>query len=171
MSSRLRRIAVLFVTVTALTVGLAASPAHAATGSWTTNKTVCQAGWCVNNGNLVRLWQAILWADGKFSSTTDIDGDFGPRTNSATISWQGDWWVAQDGEVGPNTWGRAAEGRLDIDDENGICRGGYLYYTYHGWGPTYPNYRNFRLRERCSDGYWFFVNPRTGTWTDTNYNY
>lgn len=171
MSSRLRRIAVLFVTVTALTVGLAASPAQAATGSWSTNKTVCQASWCVNNGNLVRLWQAILWADGKFGSTTDIDGDFGPRTNSATISWQGDWWVDQDGEVGPKTWGRAEEGRLDIDDEDAVCRGGYLYYTYHGWGPTYPNYRNFRLRLRCSDGYWFFVNPRTGVWTDTSYNY
>src|SRR4029079_17165536 len=123
MASRLRRITVLFFAVTALTVGLTASPAHAASGSWNTNKTVCQAGWCVNNGNLVRLWQAILWADGKFSSTADIDGDFGPRSNSATIAWQNDWWVCADGEVGPITWGRAEEGRLDIDDDNGICRG------------------------------------------------
>lgn len=171
MFKRLRRIAVLFAAVTVVTVGLGAAPAHAATGSWSTNKTVCQASWCVNNGNLVRLWQAILWADGKFSSTTDIDGDFGSRTNSATISWQGSWWVDQDGEVGPNTWGAASNGRLDLDPNGDVCSGGYYHYTYHGWGANYPNYRNFALRMRCSDLYWSFQNPRTGAWTDTSYNY
>ena len=48
---------------------------------------------------------------------------------------------------------------------------GYYSYTYHGYGPSYPNYRNFKLRMRCSDSYWSFQNPRTGTWTDTSYNY
>src|SRR5688572_7991071 len=104
MSSRLRRMAVLFVTVTALTVSLTPTPAHAATGNWQTFNTTCQASWCVNNGNLVRLWQSILWADGKFGGTSDIDGGFGPRTHSATYSWQGSWGAGQDGQVGPITW-------------------------------------------------------------------
>lgn len=173
MSNELRRVAVavLLVTLSVLTLGLVASPAQAATGDWRTFNTVCQAGWCVNNGNLVRLWQAILWADGKFSGTGDIDGDFGPRTHSGTVSWQGEWWLDQDGEVGPLTWGRAQEGRLDLDPGGDICSGGYYSYTYHGWGTGYPNYRNFRLRMRCSDRYWSFQNPRTGVWTSTSFNY
>jgi hypothetical protein len=164
-------LAVLLVTVTALTVGLAATPAYAANGDWRTFRTTCQASWCVNNGNLVRLWQAVLWADGKFSSTTDIDGAFGPRSHSATRAWQNSWGADDDGEVGPITWGRAQEGRLDLDPNGDICSGGYYHYTYHGYGPSYPNYRNFRLRMRCSDLHWFFQNPRTGAWTDTTYNY
>lgn len=98
MRSRIRRAVVLLTSVSALTLGLTASPAPAATGDWRTFKTLCKAGWCVNNGNLVRLWQAVLWADGNFNSTSEIDGDFGSRTHSATVEWQGDWWVAQDGE-------------------------------------------------------------------------
>src|SRR5688572_8542437 len=166
MSKRLRRITVLLVTVTALVVGLGASPAHAATGDWTTNKMLCRASACVNNGDIVRLWQAILWADGNFGDVKEIDGDFGGRTHNATVAWQSDWWLDPDGEVGPLTWGRAQAGRLDLDPGGDVCSGGYYRYTYHGWGDgsTYPNYRNFKLRMRCSDRYWQFQNPLTGVW-------
>jgi hypothetical protein len=59
------------------------------------------------------MWQAVLWADGAIEQdgTTfdsgDIDCQFGPNTQAATRNWQSRHGVGVDGEVGPQTFGRA----------------------------------------------------------------
>lgn len=135
-------------------------------GAWETFPTLCQASWCVNNGNLVAMWQSILWADGMFISTSSIDGDFGSKSNSATVTWQNNFLPSDggSGNVGPNTW-RAATERLDVDGVD-ACQGGVYRFIYRGWTG-----KNFRLTENCATFQWKFVNPRTGAPTDTSYNY
>jgi hypothetical protein len=88
------------------------------TDDWDVNATICNT--CtINSGNMVGVWQAILWADGApvyanqtSFSNCDVDGIFGARTSDAT-----DWWQymkihlesggGHDGIVGPQTWARA----------------------------------------------------------------
>lgn len=82
------------------------------------NKTVCATCTGIHRGNLVGVWQAILWADG-FSSGLDasnctVDGVFGAGTDDNTRTWQAygggqnEYYVASDGIVGPKSWGYAA---------------------------------------------------------------
>lgn len=59
-----------------------------------------------NNTDLVMMWQAILFAEGLLPKS-GIDGQFGPRTESATRSWQDRYDIRIDGSVGNQTWTRA----------------------------------------------------------------
>lgn len=52
------------------------------------------------------MWQAVLASEG-FLTTGQIDGQFGPITAAATRSWQDEYEVGIDGEVGNETWSRA----------------------------------------------------------------
>lgn len=61
------------------------------------------------NTDLVIMWQAILVADGKLA-LSQIDGQFGPVTASATRAWQTRWGIGIDGEVGNQTWSKADNG-------------------------------------------------------------
>jgi hypothetical protein len=49
-----------------------------------------------SSGTTVKIWQAI--------AGTDIDGDFGPKTENATIRWQLAHGLTADGIVGAATW-------------------------------------------------------------------
>lgn len=49
-----------------------------------------------SKGKAVKVWQAII--------DVEIDGDFGPKTKTATIEFQRKYKLAQDGIVGENTW-------------------------------------------------------------------
>lgn len=135
-----------------------------ATGAWSTFPMICNG--CGKSGNLVRLWQSVLWADGEFSSSTSIDGGFGPITDNATVSWQNSFLPSDGGtgEVGPHTWGAAQSQRLDVETD-GLCKGGVVRFIYHGFIG-----RSFRLTNNCSTSAWLFINPRTGLSTDTSYN-
>ena len=157
--------ALLAVGLSAGTV-LVATPAsaHPVTWGWRDNHTLCTEGWCVRSGDVVRMWQAILWVDGfdHGLGTRFIDGQFGPNTDYETAFYQyvyiGDDQV--DGEVGPITWGFA---QTFCDD---WISGSYVYYTYCGQ-PS--GTRSMLMRENRSTGEWSFVNPRTGAWTGTNH--
>jgi hypothetical protein len=67
----------------------------------------CSRSW---GTDLVMTWQAMLFSEG-FLAASEIDGYFGPRTASATASWQRRFGIDDDGVVGPVTWDRA-DGRL-----------------------------------------------------------
>jgi peptidoglycan hydrolase-like protein with peptidoglycan-binding domain len=54
--------------------------------------------------NYVKSVQAILWVNGKFSSTTSIDGVFGSGTTTALKGWQAEHGLTQDGCAGYYTW-------------------------------------------------------------------
>ncbi|MFC9941432.1 peptidoglycan-binding domain-containing protein [Streptomyces pratensis] len=66
------------------------------------------------NSNATCMWQRILHAEGaevtnsgvRFNET-DIDGNFGALTRTATINLQNRWGLAADGKVGNATFGRA----------------------------------------------------------------
>jgi len=49
-----------------------------------------------SRGDAVEVWQTII--------QVTADGDFGPLTNNATIAYQRQHGLAQDGIVGPLTW-------------------------------------------------------------------
>jgi hypothetical protein len=64
-------------------------------------------------GNLVGLWQNILYGDGTLNKCTSvvpsaaIDGHFGGNTEEATKTWQKYHGLSADGSVGPLTWKKA----------------------------------------------------------------
>ncbi len=82
------------------------------TDDWGNNHTIKQGG-SVNSGNIVGVWQSVLWADGALagSGCSYVDGAFGTNTKNATIFWQAGQFPSDpsewDGIVGPTTWGRA----------------------------------------------------------------
>lgn len=69
-----------------------------------------------STGNVVRLWQRILVADGKADQSCNVfvDGYFGSNTTKATKDWQ-DAATGKDGIVGPKTWGKAWKKRKGTD--------------------------------------------------------
>ena len=79
------------------------------------------------------LWQWILYADGANESNgtnfdqSDIDGDFGPNTDTATRNWQRSHGLDVDGIVGNHTFG-AADGILHEISSNG----GDIHISYPG---------------------------------------
>ncbi|GAA3209335.1 peptidoglycan-binding protein [Dactylosporangium siamense] len=160
------RTAVVLATVLGVALGTTGSAsAHVVTGGWSDNDQLCQVSSCVNTGNLVRLWQSMLWVENLYS---DIDGDFGPNTASATAKWQRlynsreDPNIDIDGWVGSQTW-RAAErtGLYHWYDE-----GPYEKYSYLGYGtPAHA----FNMRKHKTTGVWSFEHPFTKAWLDTSH--
>ena len=143
----------------------AVEPPQAVSGGWSTFPSTCIQSWCVNHGNLVRLWQSILWADNMFTDLSQIDGDFGPNTDGWMHNWQVKYVPGDNSHiVGPNTWNTAGS-HLDFDTNGDTCQFGVYHFVYVGAS------RRFRLTENCSTFEWKFVNPRTGTLTDTTYDY
>ncbi|TDR95316.1 peptidoglycan-binding domain-containing protein, partial [Enterovirga rhinocerotis] len=53
-----------------------------------------------SKGAVVAEWQGII--------RVMTDGDFGPKTEAATIAWQKARGLVPDGVVGPKTWALAA---------------------------------------------------------------
>lgn len=54
-----------------------------------------------SKGEDVKVWQAVI--------NVSADGDFGPKTEAATIVWQSSHGLRADGVVGPATWAAASE--------------------------------------------------------------
>lgn len=79
---------------------------------WSDNHTLSNTG-TYDTGNVVGVWQAVLWAHGELggSGCSWVDGLFGGTTEDATVDWQQAEFPGQpsqwDGVVGVNTWGRA----------------------------------------------------------------
>lgn len=101
------------------------------------------------NSGATGLWQVVLYTYGYLAST-DIDCQFGPKTEAATKSWQQAHGLTADGIVGPATFGRA--------DNDLIVSGGTLYY--------YGSRRAVELWQ-WSDGTYLF--PRYPGQTSTYY--
>ncbi|MER5464671.1 peptidoglycan-binding domain-containing protein [Streptomyces sp. NPDC002668] len=186
MSWHRKRIKLVAYTIGALTTAVLAvstSPA-AASGTYSGrayvwgNSTLFWEDW-ENEGILQRdthaysnatcLWQRILWADGKLTSTTAIDGIFGNGTYNATRAWQqaeNDEWeglvhIAVDGSVGKETFTRAG---FNLEATGGSSDPGQTLYLRYA-GKSY----NFNLR-RLADGNYEFVDG-DGAWRKAGYNY
>lgn len=68
-------------------------------GTITLNVNQLQSG---SSGSEVKTVQSIL--NGKAHAGLNVDGDFGPHTESAVKAWQQFFGLAVDGIVGPATW-------------------------------------------------------------------
>lgn len=145
---RTSRLAVVSVAVIAsMSVGLAF--AHNLDGAGTNPKDdwgsggeadehTLQQGGTVSQGNVVGVWQNILYADGFLGQcgAIGVDGIFGTNTRVATAEWQSDELLVPDGVVGPNTWGRAdnylAEWLPDFFIYDGFIRDGAFARPHAG---------------------------------------
>ncbi|MET8420865.1 peptidoglycan-binding domain-containing protein [Streptomyces sp. NPDC079189] len=119
------------------------------------------------SSNATCLWQAILWADGKLASSSDIDGVFGDKTYNATRAWQQyendrqGAGLEVDGSVGKGTFTWAGTYISFLSGSTGA--GQTLNLRYVGWE------RNITMR-RLGDGNYEFVDG-DGAWRKAGYNY
>ncbi len=92
-------------------------------------------------GNVVGVWQSVLWSDG-FLSNCGVDGGFGWNTYYATESWQHSatperdgTYLWPDGVVGGATWA-VADNRLyasgSVVKRSGRVAGRVLYFQRGG---------------------------------------
>jgi len=112
---------------------------------WNINPLLCDTSSCIHNGNMVGVWQAVMWADdtsitggGNTTTSCDVDGQFGPNTANWTEWWQIDHSLSADGYVGPNTWSHASV-FLNYDGSLIIYQGfgDNLYFTRGSASPGY----------------------------------
>ncbi|MFI6226601.1 peptidoglycan-binding protein [Micromonospora echinospora] len=132
-------------------LGLSAMPAHASasggvvhgTGDWRDDWSdegdLSQSAYA--RSNVAAMWQAILWADGKLTSTADIDCIFGPDTHTATMSWQRAHDLDDDGIVGKNTFGEAS---WNLSGTSGSGNQIIYYGSYGGRYVTFTRVDNGR---------------------------
>lgn len=76
---------------------------------WTNSHTLC-VGCTVDRGNVVAVWQSVLFVDGYLArcGSSGIDGLFGSATRTGTRNWQQAEGLSVDGIVGRASWGRAS---------------------------------------------------------------
>jgi hypothetical protein len=121
-------------------------------------------------GGPVVGWQAILWTANNLTSTSQIDGDFGATTDTATKNWQKGHGLNTDGCVGTQTW-RTAEGgnhlawQYSYDDcPPGTPCAHWEEYKYSS--PEGPNGERYVVMDNhpyCND--WLIQSPRnTSAW-------
>ncbi|MCW6009902.1 peptidoglycan-binding protein [Micromonospora sp. CPCC 205371] len=173
-----RRGVVGIVVVVAMVIGLAGTAVASDPFYWRNNPTLCQSG-CTTQRNLIRFWQAVLWADNVGGGIGDsfVDGQFGSNTAAKTRLWQDvddhrDWnqqLLAVDGRVGPRTWYAANHSsiwceRAEIPDqgtgnacEYGGLSGRYFQYFVSDSGNwsfwLFQDYaRRWNIRSNCQTG-------------------
>jgi peptidoglycan hydrolase-like protein with peptidoglycan-binding domain len=114
------------------------------------------------SSNATCMWQAILWADGKLASLSDVDGVFGNKTYNATRSWQSAERLTVDGVVGKATFGRAELRR--IYRSGSYSAGQTVNFIYEGKV-------NWLSVKRDADGNYQFWDGSAGVWRKAGYNY
>ncbi|MEU0823113.1 peptidoglycan-binding domain-containing protein [Streptomyces mirabilis] len=104
------------------------------------------------HSNATALWQAVLWADGNLTRTSQIDCRFGSATRDATRAWQRAHSLARDGIVGNKTFSKA-DNKLKLDSLSSPST-----YVVHYDGSQHDvwfkvvNYR-YQIRVKASVGY------------------
>lgn len=143
MSSRFKRIKLAASAVGMLTASVLALNTAPASASGTYNGLDCIMGsgdWHDEgivdvshntNSNATCLWQKILWGGRQLTSTSQIDGQFGPTTVSAAKSWQSTWMGSSsaDGSAGKNAFIAASPYLGDSDGDGNVD-------TYYGTDHT-----------------------------------
>jgi hypothetical protein len=128
---RRTRSLVLVPVVALLVVGLWSLPAAATDQEteWSQGNYVghCTSG--LKSGGYVWSVQSILWSAGLLSSS-QLDGLWGPITESATKTWQSRHSLGADGCWGPNTWYKAQHGYDNVNVGGEVVR--YYHMTYLG---------------------------------------
>jgi len=121
---------------------------------WDDNHTLC-VGCTVDVGNVVGVWQSILYADNLLAKcgSAGIDGHFGSITANATADWQTSNGLTTDGIVRTNTWHKA---RGFVDHR------GSLYY-YIGVGDV------IEIPFKIVSGNYNFKSPSDTSWRGTGH--
>lgn len=115
------------------------SVAHPANywGLWRFNHELCASGTapgCFDRGNVVTLWQRILYTDnyGPYAGRSAVDGQFGPKTVANTERWQRREGLPPDGIVGRNTWLKAENWIYENAYHQSKNTSTWQYYAYSG---------------------------------------
>ncbi|ROT31915.1 peptidoglycan-binding protein [Micromonospora sp. HM5-17] len=144
---------------TALSAPAVAAPSHgyvqgagAVNDDWGDEGEFSRSAYSI--GWAVGLWQTVLYADG-YLEMGDIDCQFGPNTEKATMRWQLDHGVGVDGRAGPQTLSRA-DNKLEYVNSTWV--------RYHG-----NRYDVILLRHESNNGRYSFTN-RDGNIVPANYN-
>jgi peptidoglycan hydrolase-like protein with peptidoglycan-binding domain len=101
----------------------------------------------------VALWQSILVYEGLLSDA-DVDCQFGPTTEAATIRFQRRYGLSADGIVGPRTWSRADDFLRHTRDTVG-----YQIIDYRS-----PNIVEEAFFHRLGNGYYETILPASRVW-------
>lgn len=120
------------------------------------------------NSNATCLWQKVLWSWGLLD-WSDIDGVFGPKTESATREFQDTFNLTIDGQVGKDTFGKASKpdgphiytGFIDEDNDGTVDE-------YRANDITHTK-RSFRLWRNGEGHYGFY--DASGKERVAGYNY
>ncbi len=179
--TKLRLAAVVLVMTAA--VGAFASPAYASgttlNEEWSKNPELCETSCVVTQGNIVQLWQGILWVQGfgSGSCSSFVDGHFGPNTTTATRAYQSAKNLGIDGRVGPQTWTYVEGLLLDGGGGNGTefwyiggSRGsrGRVNVPYDGINEIWK-YNVVTTQDGGGGGYnntgWPTIGPKVGCYT------
>ncbi|MEU6184304.1 peptidoglycan-binding domain-containing protein [Streptomyces coeruleorubidus] len=147
MSSRSRFAAISVAGVAACTMVLSSTPASAnvsqgviygggkITDDWGDEGPLSSSHYSTSHA--VGLWQWVLYTegvkeqDGTPFDQSDIDCAFGPNTTYATKQLQRKWGLAQDGIVGPDTFGKADNNLFRNSDTQST-----IYYQQSDGGRT-----------------------------------
>jgi peptidoglycan hydrolase-like protein with peptidoglycan-binding domain len=113
-----------------------------ATGSWSNNCTVSKG----STGGLVIGVQQVINGFGSCGEIA-VDGDFGPMTDTAVRCWQSAHSLANDGMVGPLTWG-AMQGSLHNRGRSG---------DWALWS-SYPAAGTHNFQQWVPTGAWYVAN-------------
>lgn len=107
-------------------------------------------------GGTVAAWQRVLYADYYIANcgSMGIDGRFGQYTHDATKRWQEDWGLTVDGQVGPQTWGRA---------DNHIARTAVTERTIYYYGLRSNVYHTVGAYAQAHD--YYNTTPSGNWWT------
>jgi hypothetical protein len=139
------------LTVALLVSSVAPASAHPAQHSWSDNHQLCN-GCAVQRGNLVGMWQAMMWSSLIGNNCGDfVDGIWGPNTRSKTITWQRNHGLTADGVVGPQIWAHAQSHLYQTGDD-----GYYSYWAYPGSKFT------LRFKKYINYGWWVWQPPTSG---------
>ena len=92
------------------------------TNDWGEEHLLCRPQDCsteVSSGNVVGVWQAILYVETYLAEcgSAGVDGVFGTGTKNATKDLQDYWNLTVDGKVGSQSWGRADNNLVEIGDD------------------------------------------------------
>jgi len=122
-----------------------------------------------SSGPLVRGLQADLWNLGFLGSTADIDGSFGPRTESATRQLQSFLDVGVDGCAGYKTWQHAqvllVQLGLPSCQEDLTCTYQFAHGAAKSSRPVLWELQ--RAEDRKDFGGWHFRDPGNGRFYTT----
>jgi hypothetical protein len=122
-----------------------------AVGDWSNNCTASEG----DASHMVEVVQMMVQGQELCAGNiTRVDGIFGPMTYNGVVCYQKFFGLAQDGTVGPKTWG-------SMEHSLAKCHasGGWQYWSTLSGGCAAPN-----IEDWINTGHWYLLSPISRQW-------